>query len=150
MGANEASVMRRTVLPLVFIFSLLITQSGFAAEWQVPPVVDGATPVTAEELSDLMSEMDNLVLIDSRHSEQFKEGAIKGSVSLPDTQTSPGALSQLVPNKLTPVVFYCDGLGCPHSMKAVRKAVSYGYINIFWFRGGISEWTEKGFPVVNN
>jgi rhodanese-related sulfurtransferase len=35
-------------------------------------------------------------------------------------------------------------------MKAVRKAVSYGYVNIFWFRGGIAEWTEKGFPVVNN
>lgn len=142
--------MRRKVLLATFIFSLLASQTAISAEWQVPVVIDGATPITAEELSDLMAEMDNLVLIDSRHSEQFKEGTIKGSLSLPDTQTSPAALSQLVPNKLTPVVFYCEGLSCPHSMKAVRKAASYGYINIFWFRGGISEWTEKGFPVVND
>ncbi|WP_455208106.1 rhodanese-like domain-containing protein [Kaarinaea lacus] len=142
--------MKRIVLIVTSLISLLGIQPGITAEWEAPVVVDGATPVTAEELSDLMSQMDNLVLIDSRHSEQFKDGAIKGSISLPDTQTSPAALSQLVPNKMTPVVFYCEGLSCPHSMKAVRKAVSYGYINIFWFRGGISEWTEKGFPVVNN
>lgn len=142
--------MRRILLPLTFIFALLASQSGISAEWEAPKVIDGATPITAEELSDLMTEMDNLVLIDSRHTDQFKEGTIKGSVSLPDTQTSPAALSQVVPTKLTPVVFYCEGLTCVHSMKAVRKAASYGYMNIFWFRGGLSEWTEKGYPVVHN
>jgi rhodanese-related sulfurtransferase len=31
-------------------------------------------------------------------------------------------------------------------MKAIKKAVSYGYVNVFWFRGGLLEWQEKGFP----
>lgn len=121
-----------------------------AGSWEAPIVVDGATPVTAEELAELMKGMDNLVLIDTRQLASYKEGTIEGSHSLPDTKTSPGALLKLAPDKQTPLAFFCDGLSCPHSIKAIRKAVSYGYINIFWFRGGISEWTEKGFPVVSN
>ena len=132
---------------LVFLCPL---SYSYAGDWQVPIVMDGATPVTAEELSDLMKEMDNLVIIDSRIQDKEKQQAIAGSHSLPYSQTSPDALSSLVPDKLTPVVFYCDGLQCPHSMKAIKKAVSYGYVNVFWFRGGISEWTEKGFPTENN
>jgi rhodanese-related sulfurtransferase len=134
------------------ITTLLLSQSlvnqSFAGDWEVPIVMDGATPITAEELSDLIKQMDNLVIIDSRQSNSHK--AIVGSHPLPHTKTSPDALSNLVPDKLTPVVFYCDGLGCPHSMKAIKKAVSYGYVNVFWLRGGISEWTEKGFPTENN
>ena len=130
------------------VLATLLVNQSFARDWEVPIVMDGATPVTAEELSDLIKEMDNLVIIDSRQSNRQK--AIVGSHPLPHSKTSPDALSNLVPDKLTPVVFYCDGLGCPHSMKAIKKAVSYGYVNIFWLRGGISEWTKKGFPTENN
>lgn len=132
-----------TFLITVLLFSI---SHSLAADWQVPKVLDGATPVTAEELSDLMKQMDNLVIIDSRLQDKEKNPAIAGSRPLPYTQTSPDSLSSLVPDKLTPVVFYCDDLSCPHSMKAIKKAVSYGYVNVFWFRGGINEWTEKGFP----
>jgi len=138
---------QRITLLLVLIFSLNIS---FAGDWEVPIVIDGATPVTAEELADLMKEMNNLVIIDSRLEEKEKHPAIVGSHALPYTKTSPDAMSSLVPDKYTPVVFYCEDLGCPHSMKAIKKAVSYGYVNVFWFRGGMSEWTEKGFPTENN
>ena len=132
---------------VLFAILSFISLPGFAGNWEVPIVLDGATPITAEELVDLIDEMDNLVLIDTRQSTQYDQGTIKGSKSLPNTRTTPSSLSNLVPDKLTPVVFYCDGLSCPHSMKSVKKAVSYGYVNIFWFRGGIAEWTEKGLPI---
>ena len=148
-GAVRHHFMKRLFFTVV-IFCLFITNTAFAGNWQAPIVMDGATPVTAEELSDLIKGMDNLVLIDTRQHIDAGEARIEGSVILPYTQTSPDALARLVPDKLTPVVFYCEGLSCPHSMKAIRKAVSYGYVNIFWFRGGMSEWQEKGFPVVNN
>lgn len=134
---------------ILFVFTISISPS-FASDWEVPIVMDGATPVTAEELSELMKQMDNLVIIDSRLEDKEINRTIVGSHPLPYTRTSPDALSSLVPDKLTPVVFYCDNLGCPHSMKAIKKAVSYGYVNVFWFRGGISEWTEKGFPTEDN
>jgi rhodanese-related sulfurtransferase len=135
------------LLLVVFTFS---NNQLFASDWKVPVVMDGATPVTAEELSDLMKQMDNLVIIDSRLEDKEINQTIIGSQPLPYTRTSPDALSNLVPDKLTPVVFYCDNLGCPHSMKAIKKAVSYGYVNVFWFRGGLSEWVEKGFPTKDN
>jgi rhodanese-related sulfurtransferase len=144
-GALEASIMKRNLIVLTVLS--FISLASLAENWEVPIVLDGATPITAEELVDLIDQMDNLVLIDARQTEQFKQGTIKGSISLPNTKTSPGALSNLAPDKLTPLVFYCDGLSCPHSMKSVKKAVSYGYVNIFWFRGGIAEWTEKGLPI---
>ncbi|MGD8560221.1 MAG: rhodanese-like domain-containing protein [Gammaproteobacteria bacterium] len=137
----------RRFCTFILLCGLLVTPPAMSDTWQAPAVIDGATPVTAEELSDLMAEMDELVLIDSRHESQRQQGAIAGSVALPDTKTTPGALLRLVPDKLTPIVFYCEGAGCPHSMKAVKKAVSFGYMNIFWFRGGLAEWKEKGFPV---
>lgn len=136
-----------TLLLVIFIFSV---NQSFARDWEVPVVMDGATPVTAEELSDLIKQMDNLVIIDSRLEEKESNRSIVGSHPLPYTRTSPDTLSNLVPDKLTPVVFYCDNLGCPHSMKAIKKAVSYGYVNVFWFRGGLSEWVEKGFPTEND
>ncbi|WP_455202747.1 rhodanese-like domain-containing protein [Kaarinaea lacus] len=141
--------MMRQILSLLAILSLSSFASVpvLAENWEVPVVLDGATPITAEELVDLIDQMDNLVLIDTRQVSRFKEGTIQGSKSLPNTKTSPGTLSNLAPDKLTPLVFYCDGLSCPHSMKSVKKAVSYGYVNIFWFRGGIDEWTEKGLPI---
>ena len=143
--------MRRILSLLTMLSFISLTSLPVLAEkWEVPVVLDGATPITAEELVDLIDEMDNLVLIDARQTEQFKQGTIQGSISLPHTKTSPGALSNLAPDKLTPLVFYCDGLSCPHSMKSVKKAVSYGYVNIFWFRGGIAEWTEKGLPIKHN
>lgn len=150
-GALEASIMKRHLILFVILsFTSLASFPGFAENWEVPIVLDGATPITAEELVDLIDEMDNLVLIDTRQPTKFSNGTIEGSKSLPNTKTSPRALSSLVPDKLTPVVFYCDGLSCPHSMKSVKKAVSYGYVNIFWFRGGITEWTDKGLPIKNN
>lgn len=140
---------RHLILLVILSFTSIASFPGYAGNWEVPIVLDGATPITAEELVDLMLEMDNLVLIDTRQSTQFNDGTILGSISLPNTKTSPGTLSNLAPDKLTPLVFYCDGLSCPHSMKSVKKAVSYGYVNIFWFRGGIAEWTEKGLPIKN-
>ena len=123
-------------------------ENCIASDWQAPVVLDGASPVTAEELAELMKGMDNLVLIDNREQRKFEQGTISGSFQMLYTQTSPDALAKLAPSKQTPIVFYCDDASCPHSVKAIRKAVSYGYLNIFWLRGGIAEWKQKGLPLV--
>jgi len=129
---------------------LLSAASNYASNWQAPIVLDGATPITADELQELIKGMNNLVLLDNRDDAQYQQGTIPGSYLLPYTQTSPDALARLAPDKQTPLVFYCDDLACPHSIKAIRKAVSYGYINIFWLRGGIAEWKQKGFPLASS
>jgi len=139
------------IITIVSVFLLLngsLISPSLATPWQVPIAVEGATSITADEAMDLINQMQELVLIDSRQTNQFKGGTIKGSISLPNPQTSPRALANIIPDKFTPVLFYCDGLSCSQSMKSIKKAVSYGYANIFWLRGGVNEWIEKGFPIV--
>jgi len=138
-------VVRNVVAIAVVLFAPL--ENCIASDWQAPIVLDGASPITADELVELMKGMDNLVLIDNREKPKFQQGTISGSFQLLYTQTSPDALAKLAPTKQTPIVFYCDDVKCPHSIKAIRKAVSYGYLNIFWLRGGIAEWKQKGLPL---
>ena len=33
---------------------------------------------------------------------------------------------------------------------AIRKAMGWGYRNVFWFRGGWKEWTDKRLPVITD
>ena len=46
-----------------------------------------------------------------------------------------------------PLVFYCV-LDCWMSWNAVQRAATYGYRNLYWYRGGTDEWEEDGQPLV--
>lgn len=101
----------------------------------------------AEELISLVDEHDDLVIIDARKPSDRDKGYIEGSIGLVDTETSPETLSNHIPSKSTPIVFYCNGVKCQRSTKSTNIAVSAGYSKIFWFRGGWEEWDSKGYPV---
>ncbi|HEY5601961.1 MAG TPA: rhodanese-like domain-containing protein, partial [Gammaproteobacteria bacterium] len=72
---------------------------------------------------------------------------IEGSVGLPDHDTNAETLAKHVASKTTPVLFYCNGVKCGRSVNSSKQAVELGYKNIYWFRGGWEEWTQKGLPV---
>lgn len=122
---------------------LLLTSTSRADN---PEQIAGATRVSAEELIALVTEIPELVLIDSRISANRKHGYIEGSYSLPDTKTDCRSLSDYLPSPDTPVAFYCNGVKCGRSVTATRIALSCGYRNIYWFRGGFEEWKAKRFP----
>ncbi len=50
--------------------------------------------------------------------------------------------------KSKPVVFYCLSWQCWLSYNAVLRAVSWGYTNVYWYRGGIYSWFDAGLPFV--
>lgn len=127
------------------IVSLLLAPAAALAE-RAPETIDGATRVNAEELIELANGRDDLVIIDSRISGDRKQGYLEGSVSLPDGDTNCDAIAKRVPSRATPVLFYCNGVRCNRSGRAVAAAVACGYRNIYWFRGGFEEWVSKGYP----
>lgn len=43
------------------------------------------------------------------------------------------------------LVIYCHET-CWLSWNAARRAISYGYRNVYWFRNGIEGWKAAGFP----
>ena len=122
----------------------------FAEVWAaaVPESIDGVIKVTAEELIGLAEDIPELVILDSRIPGDRIQGFIEGTLSLPDTETTCDSLSKIISKKDTASLFYCNGIKCARSGKAIKIALDCGYSNIYWFRGGFGEWLEKGYPYI--
>ncbi len=115
---------------------------------EVSKFVDGAVTIDAENLVELYQSMQDVVLIDSRLSEDRVHGYIELSYSLPLSDTDCTSLEDIIEDKEQPVVFYDTGIISNDSMIATSTAVSCGYRRLFWFSGGFSEWEDKDYPFV--
>ena len=117
-------------------------------DYTSPESLPGSVRVSAEVVIGLVGSIDNLVVIDSRTTNDRKMGFIEGSIGLTDTKTNCKSLKSSLPELDTPVLFYCNGINCERSDNAVRISYECGYRKIYWFRGGIEEWREKKLPLV--
>jgi len=138
-------------IPKKAAISLCVFLAGsilLASTWAAPPPesIDGTIQVNAEEFIALVENIPELVIIDSRISGDRKQGFIEGALSLPDVDTSCDSLSKVISKKNAASLFYCNGVKCGRSAKAIKIALDCGYSNIYWFRGGFGEWQEKGYP----
>jgi PQQ-dependent catabolism-associated CXXCW motif protein len=50
-------------------------------------------------------------------------------------------------NKETPLIFFCTA-DCWQSWNAARRALLWGYQNIFWYPAGTDGWVEHNYPLV--
>lgn len=136
------------LLYLVFVCLFCCTTANAKPVVPVPDNIKGATTVTAEQLIALAGRFPSLVIVDSRIREDRQEGYIENSHSLPDEETNCTTLAPLIANKTTPVLFYCNGIKCGRSVRAVHIALNCGYEKIYWFRGGFEEWKDKKYLYV--
>ena len=127
-------------------FIALATAAHAATDIKSPESIEGTTKVTAEEFIDLVGNIPNLIVVDSRIPGDRKQGYVEGSVSLPDIDTTCESLSKNIPTKSAPALFYCNGVKCGRSAKAIKIALTCGYKKLYWFRGGFEEWMAKGYP----
>lgn len=136
-----------TRLITLISLSFLALGTVHAAE-KTPESIDGTTKVTAEKVIELIGELDDLVVIDARTTEDRAKGWIEDSIGLPNTATTEASLAKAAPNKSAPILFYCNGIKCGRSVESSKNAVNWGYKKIYWFRGGMAEWEAKSLPVV--
>ena len=132
----------------LFFLVLFSVGSSAAEKPYAPERIPGAVSLTAEEVVELILSKPDLTIIDSRKKAEFAKGHIEGAVNLLNTGMSQEDLQKIAPDKLKPIIFYCNGDRCLRSSDAIQKAMEWGYQNIFWFRGGWKEWTEKRLPVI--
>ena len=136
-----------------YAFFLSITFSAilFAGEKPYAPEnVPGTTILSAEEVVDMILSKPDLVVIDSRKKTEYIKGHIEGAINILNTELVLEDLEFIIPDKGSPVLFYCNGVRCLRSSDSLAKAVDWGYTNLFWFRGGWKEWTEKRLPAVTD
>ena len=120
-----------------------------SAQTKSPENIKGTVKVTAEEFIELVDKTPDLIIVDSRIPGDRKQGYLEGSVSLPDIETNCNSLTKVIPNKSNAALFYCNGVKCGRSAKAVKIAINCGYNNTYWFRGGFEEWLAKGYPYLH-
>jgi rhodanese-related sulfurtransferase len=129
---------------------LLADACPAASDYASPEEIPGAATIDAEQLIALVVKHPDAVVIDSRVAVDRADGYIEGSIHLVDTRTDCASLAGLVPASDTPVVFYCNGVRCDRSARAVGIAVACGYRQVYWFRGGIEEWRSKEYPLIQD
>jgi len=123
--------------------------AGAARADDAPMTITGATTVDADKVIKLIETTPTLVILDNRKEGDFTAGRIEGAQRLIDTDiTSADVLAKVAPSKATPVLFYCNGLKCGRAAAAARKAIGYGYTNVYYYALGMDEWRAKGLPLV--
>jgi len=143
------SIYRHTLLLFLWFYLSTLSQTVTGNEKIVSPVhIDGTTIVDAAGLIETVTQIPELILIDSRIPADHREGFIEGSVSLPDTDTDCDSLAGIVPALTTPLLFYCNGIKCGRSATTAAIAVACGYTRVYWFRNGMEEWQEQEYPLV--
>ena len=130
---------------LLFSFTLPAEQKPYA-----PENIKDVTIVSAEEVIELILANPDLLVIDSRKKTEFQKGHIEGALNILNTRLKRQDLERIAPDKSTEILFYCNGTRCLRSSDSIRKARSWGYNKLIWFRGGWKEWTEKRLPVITD
>ncbi len=143
---------QKNLLALIVVAYLVAISKVVDADSKAyaPETIENVIIVSAEEAIDLILGDPDMPIIDSRKKTEFLKGHIEGAVSILNTEMTERDLEVVVPHKDATILFYCNGARCLRSTDAIRKAKSWGYTNLIWFRGGWKEWTEKRLPIVTD
>jgi rhodanese-related sulfurtransferase len=135
-------------LILIFAMALGITSAALADE-DTPTTLEGARVVSAEELRSLLNQ-GAVKVYDLRKKASYVEGHIPGSVNAArhyNEKDKTLDVSVLDKDPVTTVVFYSHGVSGWKSYWAAKSAVTLGYKNVLWLRGGYAEWEDKNLPI---
>jgi len=111
---------------------------------ETPPAPTAEIPVinlSYEEFKELWDSSADFVLLDTRPEELYKIGHIPKAESFPLRDINPTSVERLPNNKL--IIVYCQSASCGVSHVAAVKLIGLGY-NVKDYKGGATEWTNKG------
>ncbi len=94
------------------------------------------------DLSELLNNGGDVIVIDARSSEAYELEHIPTAVNIPHRTMSKGTTNHLDKSKL--YVTYCDGIGCNASTKGALKMSELGF-NVKELLGGIDWWRRDGY-----
>ena len=111
---------------------------------EAPLQVDGAVTVNALQARQLYEH--GVLFIDVRAPREWSWGHVHGALHM----ELDGRFADLAGGdwpRSMPMVLYCDSEVCPQSAEAARRAVSWGYQQVYYFRTGYFAWQLLDFPL---
>jgi rhodanese-related sulfurtransferase len=85
----------------------------------------------------------SFTLVDARTAVEFSEAHIPGAVLVPARLVGT-KLPEIVKDKGSLVVFYCNGPNCTKTVKAAKAATAAGYTNVLEYKEGLPGWGKSG------
>lgn len=131
-------------IPVLIVMSWSFVSASELVE-STPEKVAGATTVDAAQAKKLFDQ--EALFIDLRKENMWNSGRIPGAVWLDMKTAFNQEALEAAAKKDEVVVFYCSGVRCPRSAKACEKALEWGYTKVNYFRGGLPEWKNAGYPI---
>jgi rhodanese-related sulfurtransferase len=123
--------------------------SSMSLAQDAPLDINGATTLDANGVVELVLNTPGLTIVDTRTKADFEGGHIEGAINILDTDiTSDSVLAAVVNSKMSPLLFYCNGVKCGRAAKATSKAVKWGYSKVYYYALGINDWKSVQFPLV--
>lgn len=117
--------------------------------------VKGATEVTAQAVQDMIGAQGERVrIIDARKPGAFDKSRIPNAIKIDWRYSNVTRgwnfdAKAIGGNKAYPLVIYGADAQDGFAALAAEKAVSEGYSNVLWLRGGFAEWVAANKPVVS-
>jgi rhodanese-related sulfurtransferase len=89
----------------------------------------------------------NVLILDTREAQESLVSTIKGAKCVGYTDFSIAEISEEIQDKNQPIIVYCSlGIRSEEIGEKLQKA---GYTNVKNLYGGIFEWKNKGYPILN-
>lgn len=134
----------------ILLLFILFTQSAFAQttlDELLQQYNTRSVPyISVEGLRALQMNTDVLIL-DTRETSEYTVSKIKGAKCVGFNDFSVADISTEINNKTQPIIVYCSlGIRSEEIGEKLQKA---GFTNVKNLYGGIFEWKNKGYPILN-
>lgn len=132
--------MKKIIIVMIVVLMLGILAKKIKKDMIAP--VSEYKKITSEEAKEMIDGED-VIILDVRTPEEYKQGHIEGALLLPDYDLEDLAESEL-PDKDAKILVYCRSGN--RSRSASKVLINMGYTEVYDF-GGINNWgydTVKG------
>jgi|LFRM01.1.fsa_nt_gb rhodanese-related sulfurtransferase len=123
-----------------YIFGIIISLvvlAGFLLVWNGNLIKEGSN--MSNDVVDMVRSDEDIILIDVRTPQEYRERRIPGSILLPDYEIRDRA-ADVIPDKDARIVVYCrSGRRSAQSAHVLRDM---GYENVYDL-GGINSWPHE-------
>jgi rhodanese-related sulfurtransferase len=100
--------------------------------------------ISPEEIVEKIKNSENLVFLDVRKEEKYKDGHLKDAILIPLIDLSPEKVEQAGIKKDAETIVYCQR--GERSETASEMMLEWGY-KVRHLTAGLDKWTEKEFIV---
>jgi rhodanese-related sulfurtransferase len=136
--------MRSFILSISLFFSVIATAQNSVGEL-LNQYNNKSIPYIS--VSTLETIRDTILLLDAREKKEYQISHLQNAVHVGYNHFKIKPFTQQYKSKDTHIVVYCSlGIRSEDISEQLKKAE---YTNVYNLYGGIFEWKNKGFPVVN-